>query len=150
MSASSSSPGLQQNALYKVAAAGAVLLSVLLTLGANGHFVAIWAQVMSEDTALPRRLLLMLPGAMLAGTAALNILLSKPLWQARGYALSITLAGNLLATLYLIYLMIQGVPDHPIGVFLALEMSFVILLVVIRAGLVWPAAAETPAATNTK
>ena len=146
MSASSSSPGLQQNALYSLVAAGAVLLGVLLTLGAYGHFVAIWPQVTGEDTALPRRLLLMLPGAMLAGTAALNILFSKPLWQARGYALTITLAGNLLTMLYLIYLMIQGVPDHPIGVFLALEMSLVILLVAIRAGLVWPVAREDPAA----
>lgn len=143
MSASSSSPGLQQNALYKLAAAGAVLLSVLLTLGANGHFVAIWAQVMSEDTALPRRLLLMLPGAMLAGTAALNILFSKPLWQARGYALTATLVGNLLTMLYLIYLMIRGVPDHPIGIFLALETSYVMLLMGIRTGLVWPAPAHT-------
>ncbi|SHE52852.1 hypothetical protein SAMN04487965_0086 [Microbulbifer donghaiensis] len=143
MSVSSSSPGLQENALYRLAAAGAVLLSVLLILGANGHFVAIWAQVMSEATALPRRLLLMLPGAVLAGTAALNILFSQPLWQARGYALTATLAGNLLTMLYLIYLLIQGVPGHPIGVFLALEMSFVILLVAIRAGMVWPARTET-------
>lgn len=146
MSASSSSQGLQRNALYNLAAAGAVLLGVLITLGAYGHFVAVWSQITGEDTALLRRLLLMLPGATLAGTAALNILLSKPLWQARGYALTVTLVGNLLAMLYLIYLMIQGVPDHPIGVFLALEMSFVILLIAIRAGLVWPAASEGPAA----
>ncbi|MCO1335983.1 hypothetical protein MO867_16760 [Microbulbifer sp. OS29] len=43
---------------------------------------------------------------------------------------------------YLLYLMICGVPNHPIGVFLALEMSFVILLVGMRVGLVWPAVAE--------
>ncbi|WP_193164112.1 hypothetical protein [Microbulbifer hainanensis] len=146
MSASSSSRGLQRNALYNLAAAGAVLLGALLTLGAYGHFVAVWSQITGEDTALLRRLLLMLPGATLAGTAALNILFSKPLWQARAYALTVTLAGNLLALLYLIYLMIQGVPDHPIGVFLALEMSLVILLVALRAGLVWPAAGEGPAA----
>ena len=91
-----------------------------------------------------RRLLLMLPGVMLVGTAALNVLLSKPLWQGRGYALTITLAGNLLTMLYLIYLMIKDVPDHPIGVFLALEMSLVILLVAIRAGLVWAVANSPP------
>ncbi|AOS97847.1 hypothetical protein AUP74_02445 [Microbulbifer aggregans] len=140
MSASSASQDLQRNALYNLAAVGAVLLGVLLTLGAYGHFVAIWGQMMSEDVALQRRLLLMLPGVVLAGTAALNILFSKPLWQARGYALTVTLAGNLLAALYLTYLMIQGVPNHPIGVFLALETSFVILLVSLRAGLKWPAA----------
>lgn len=150
MSASSSTEGVQRNPLYNLAAVSALLLGALLTLGANGHFVAVWSQITSEDNDLIRRLLLILPGAMLAGTAVLNILLSKPLWQARGYALSITLASNLLATLYLIYLLIQGVPDHPIGVFLALEMSFVILLVAIRAGLVWPAAAETPTAPHTK
>ncbi|WP_237064848.1 hypothetical protein [Microbulbifer guangxiensis] len=140
MSASSASQDLQRNALYNLAAVGALLLGILLTLGAYGHFVAIWAKMMSEDTALLHRLLLMLPGAVLAGTAALNLLFSKPLWQARTYALTVILAGNLLAMLYLIYLIIQGVPDHPIGVFLALEMSFVILLVSLRAGLKWPAA----------
>jgi len=143
MSVSNFTGGLQRNslynALYNLAAVGALLLSALLTLGAYGHFVAVWSQITGEDTALLRRFLLMLPGAILAGTAALNILFSKPLWQARGYALSATLAGNLFAMLYLIYLMIQGVPDHPIGVFLTLEMSMVILLIAIRGGLVWPA-----------
>ncbi|WGL17217.1 hypothetical protein PVT68_02690 [Microbulbifer bruguierae] len=150
MSVSNSSAALPHNALYKLAAAGALLLGVLLILGAYGHFVAVWSAITGEETGFLRRVLLMLPGAMLASTAALNILFTKPLWQARGYALTITLAGNLLTMLYLIYLMIQGVPDHPIGVFLALEMSQVILLVAIRAGLVWPAAADMPAATNTK
>ena len=144
MSVSSSSGGLQRNNLYNLAAVGALLLGALLTLGANGHFVAVWAQITDEEAAPWRRLLLMLPGVVLAGTAALNVLLSKPLWQARSYALTATLAGNLLAMLYLIYLIIQGVPDHPIGVFLALEMSFVILLVAIRAGLVWPATTKKP------
>lgn len=147
---SSPTSGLQRNALYNLAAGGAVLLGAFLTLGAYGHFAAVWAQMMGEDTALQRRFLLMLPGAMLAGTAVLNILLSKPLWQARGYALTVTLAGNLLTTVYLIYLLIRSVPGHPIGTFLALEMSYVILLAGIRAGLAWPAVAETPADTETK
>ena len=138
MSVSSSTERLQRNNLYNLAAVGAVLLGALLTLGAYGHFVAIWPQVTGTETALLRRVLLVLPGVMLAGTATLNILLSKPLWQARSYALTITLAGNMLALLYLLYLMIQGVPGHPIGVFLALEMSLVTLLLAIRTGLVWP------------
>lgn len=144
MSASNSIGGSQGNNLYNLAAAGALFLSAFLTLGAYGHFVAIWAEAMSEDTTLLRRLLLLLPGAVLAGTAALNVLLSKPLWQGRSYALTATLAGNLLAMFYLIYLMIQGVPNHPIGVFLAMEMSFVILLLAIRSGLAWPASPENP------
>ncbi|MEJ2419417.1 MAG: hypothetical protein P8Y45_21335 [Exilibacterium sp.] len=111
-------------------------------MGAYGHFVAVWAQMTGEDTAIQRRLLLMLPGAMLAGTAVLNILLSKSLWQARGYALTVALMGTMV---YLIYLLIRVVPDHPIGIFLALETSYVILLLGIRAGLVWPAIAEMPA-----
>ncbi|MFI2810039.1 hypothetical protein [Microbulbifer sp. JSM ZJ756] len=142
MSVSSPSQETQRNSLYSLAAVGAVLLGILLTMGAYGHFAAVWEQMMSDETALPRRLLLMLPGATLAGTAVLNILLSKPLWQGRGYALTATLVGNLLATAYLVYLIIRGVPGHPIGIFLALEMSLVILLVSIRAGLVWPALAD--------
>ena len=149
MSASSSTAPLQRNNLYNLAAVNAVLLGALLTLGANGHFVAVWAQLIDQDAVIQHRLLLLLPGATLAGTALLNILLCKPLWQARGYALNITLAGNLLAMLYFIYLMLKGVPDHPIGVFLALEMSFVILLVVTRAGLAWPAPDATGGNSNT-
>ncbi|MFC6635598.1 hypothetical protein [Microbulbifer taiwanensis] len=147
---SSPTSGLPRNALYNLAAVAAVFLSVFLTLGAYGHFAAVWVQMMGEDTAMLRRLLLMLPGAMLAGTAVLNILLSKPLWQARGFALTVALAGNLLTMAYLVYLLIRGVPGHPIGTFLALEMSYFILLVGIRAGLVWPAVTETPADAETK
>ncbi|GMG86269.1 hypothetical protein [Biformimicrobium ophioploci] len=149
MSVSSWLQNPQRNALYNLAAVGAVLLGLLLILGARGHFVAVWAQLTDEDTDSLRRVLLILPGAMLAGTAALNLLLCKPLWQARRYALNLTLAGNLLATAYLIYLMIRGVPGHPIGVFLALEMSYVIFLAGIRAGLVWPAD-EEPTGANIK
>lgn len=145
MLASSATQDLPRNALYNLAAVGAVFLGALLTLGAYGHFVAVWAQMMDGDAGLQRRLLLMLPGAMLAGTAVLNILLSKPLWQARRYALTAALVGNLITMLYLVYLLMQGVPGHPIGVFLALEMSYVILLVGIRAGLVWPVVGEPPA-----
>lgn len=144
MSASRATRVLQHNALYRLAAIGAVILGLFLTLGAQGHFIAVWPLVTSDGMDLSRRLLLMLPGVMLAGTAVLNLLLCKPLWQDRRYALHVTLAGNLLTMGYLLYLMIRGVPNHPIGVFLALEVSFVLLLVATRAGLVWPAVAETP------
>ncbi|WP_231757241.1 hypothetical protein [Microbulbifer elongatus] len=96
-----------------------------------------------EDTALPRRLLRLLPGTILAGAAVLNMLFSRPLWQTHSYALTATLVGNLLATLYLIYLMIAGVPDHPIGVFLTMKTSLLILLTALRCGLVWPVAGVT-------
>ncbi|WP_444893691.1 hypothetical protein ACJJIE_04465 [Microbulbifer sp. TRSA001] len=139
MSASRSKPALQRNALNRLAACGAVVLGLFFLLGAQGHFVATWPLVTSDGIGLSRRLLLMLPGVMLAGTAVLNLLLCKPLWQERRYALNVTLAGNLLTMSYLLYLMIRGVPNHPIGTFLALEMSFVMLLVGTRAGMVWPA-----------
>ncbi|BBM03224.1 hypothetical protein [Microbulbifer sp. GL-2] len=144
MSASRSTCALQRNALYRLAAIGAVILGLFLTLGAQGHFAAVWPLVTSDGMGLSRRLLLILPGVMLAGTAVLNFLLCKPLWRERGYVLNVTLAGNLLTMGYLLYLMIRGVPNHPIGVFLALEVSFVLLLVATRAGLVWPAVAEAP------
>ncbi|GAB2877209.1 hypothetical protein ACCI51_19080 [Microbulbifer echini] len=134
----------QRNALYRLAAIAAVILGLFLTLGAQGHFVAIWPLVTSDGMGLSRGSLLMLPGVMLAGTAVLNFLFCKPLWQERGYGLNVTLAGNLVTTSYLLYLMIRGVPNHPIGIFLALEMSFVLLLVGTRAGLVWPAVARVP------
>lgn len=144
MSDSRSTRVSQRNALYRLAAISAVILGLFLTLGAQGHLVAIWPMVTSEGTDLSHGLLLMLPSMMLAGAAVLNLLLCKPLWQERGYALNVTLASNLLTMSYLFYLMIRGVPNHPIGVFLALEMSFVLLLVVTRAGLVWPAVTEAP------
>ncbi|WP_299948526.1 hypothetical protein [uncultured Microbulbifer sp.] len=140
----------QRNALYRLAAGSAVLLGLFLILGAHGHVVAIWPMVIDESTVIPRRLLLMLPGVMLIGTAVLNILLCKPLWQERGHALNVMLAGNLFAMSYLVYLMIRDVPNHPVGAFLTLEMSYVILLVGIRVDLVWPATAKTPGETGTQ
>ncbi|AQQ66676.1 hypothetical protein Mag101_02700 [Microbulbifer agarilyticus] len=142
MSAFSATRDSQRNALYNLAAVGAVLLGLLLVLGARGHFVAVWPLLSDDSTGISRRLLLILPGVMLAGTAALNLLLCKSLWQRRDYAINLTLAANLIAAVYLIYLMVRGVPGHPIGTFLALETSFVILLAGIRFGLVWPAIAD--------
>ncbi|MFD1217728.1 hypothetical protein [Microbulbifer celer] len=144
----SPTPGLQRNALYNLAAISTALLGFFLTLGAYGHFGAVWGEILDADTAARRRIFLMLPGVMLTATAVLNILLSKPLWQARSYALNVGLAGNLLTTSYLVYLLVRGVPDHPIGAFLALEISYVVLLAGIRAGLVWPVVMKTPTDVN--
>lgn len=148
MAAANTTAMKQRNGLYKLATCGALLVSLLFCVGAYGHFVAVWWQIVGGDTDLQKRLLLLLPGAVLTGTAALNLLLSRTLWQARSYALNGLLAANFFTLCYLIYLMLSGVPGHPIGSFLVLVTSEVILLLAIRVGLVWPvesaASPQTP------
>ena len=125
------------NSLYPISATTGGLLTILLTLGAYGHFAAIWLQLVNSPEAW-RSALLALPGLMLAATAAINLLLFKPLWQTKHWALWGALTANALTLCYLVWLMWRGVPNHPIGVFLTLQLSYVIMLSATAAGLRWP------------
>ncbi len=128
-----------RNSLHSLASVFGVLLGAFLLAGAYGHFEAVWPIV--DGGAEPeRRVALLLPGAVLLFTGLLNIGLCRALWTGAGWALLLALAANSLAVLYLGFLLYQSVvPDHPIGTFLALVSSFVLILAALRAGLTWPA-----------
>ncbi len=128
-----------RNSLYSLASVGGVLLGAFLLAGAYGHFEAVWP-IVGGDREPERRVALMLPGAVLLFTGLLNIGLCRALWIGAGWSLQLALAGNSLTAIYLGLLLYRSVvPDHPIGVFLALVSSFVLILAAIRVGLTWPA-----------
>lgn len=132
------------NALYRIASVGGLLMGLFLMSAAYGHFVAVWPVIDgSSDSSQSSRLSLLLPGLLLVTTALINIGLCRVLWIGMRWALHLALVFNVLAAMYLIYLLLgQAVPDHPIGPFVALVSSYIILLAAIRLGLVWPASKD--------
>ncbi|MEO0575016.1 MAG: hypothetical protein AAF004_06095 [Pseudomonadota bacterium] len=128
-----------RNALLTVASVSGVLIGLFLFLGAHGHFSAVIPKI---EVTQKRTFLLLLPGVVLVVAGAINIALCKALWAGRRWALHIGLLSNGLTVIYFSYLLHKGVPNHPIGMFLALLASYLIVLISIRMGLVWPAVAD--------
>ncbi len=124
-----------RNLLHRLASVGGALLGVFLVAGALGHFTAIWPAISSDGS----RFDLLLPGLVLMTTGLFNIALCQVLWKGISWSLKLVLGANACTAIYLAYLLNHGVPDHPIGFFLALVSSHVVLLAAIRVGLVWPA-----------
>lgn len=145
MSITSPAAKLSGNGLYPIAATSSVFVGLFFCAGAYGHLAAAWSLMMENaDLSGSQRLGLLLPGLLLAVTAFVNLCSAGPLWIGRRWVMPLALVVNLLATLYLGYLLHRGVPDHPIGVFLALASSHGILLGAIALGLTWPAVASEP------
>ena len=132
-----------RNALYTLAAIGGALLGLLLIAAAYGHFSAVWPKIDAGTTdASKSRFVLLLPGLVLAITGLVDIALGRALGVGMRRALRVVLICNVLAALYLTYLLNAGVPDHPIGFFTTLLWCYVIVLGALQAGLVWPTVSE--------
>jgi hypothetical protein len=128
-----------KNSLYNLAAVSGAVLGAFLLLGAYGHFAAVWPMI-SDEPESNRRIALLFPGTVLLATGLIDIALCMPLWKGQPRPLMLALVLNTLAMVYLGYLLfVNAAPDHPIGIFLALVASYVLLLSVIKAGLTWPA-----------
>ena len=130
-----------RNALWRLASGGGVLLGCFLLLAAYGHFSAVWPSIQSDaGLSGSGRFSLLLPGLLLIITGLIDIALCRVLWMGIRWALYPALVFNALAVIYLVFLMLsQSAPDHPIGPFVALVSSYIILLLAIRFGLIWPA-----------
>ena len=129
-----------RNSLYSLASVGGVLLGAFLLAGASGHFAAVWPVLAGEtNLSADQRFSLVLPGVVLLASGLIDIGLCRALWTGTSWALALALAVTVVAAIYFGYLLNRGVPDHPIGVFLALVSSYVLLLGAIRLGLTWPA-----------
>lgn len=129
-----------RNLLYVLAAIGGAFVGCSLLLGAYGHLAAVLPAIGGEDNAsIVRRLALVLPGLFLLVPGVLNFALCRFLWDGKLWSLRLALTGNGLALAYLVYLLWKGVPGHPVGIFLAIIASYVVLLGAIRSGLIWPA-----------
>ena len=137
MSVSDTAATQPTNGLNRVATVTGVLVSTLLLAGAYGHFVAVWPSV-TGDGPRSARLLLMLPGGVLLVAGFANALVSKYLWDGARWALTVALLCNVLAAAYFTVLLGRGVPDHPIGLFVAVVGAHTVILSAIRVGLRWP------------
>lgn len=127
------------NWLPRLASAGAALLSVFLLLGAWGHLQAVTDTVFGAGAgSTADRMALMLPFAILAMAGVTNLGICRWLWSGTAFALHLALAANALALSYLLYLLVVGVPDHPVGLFTALVLCEWLVLAAVRLGLEWP------------
>ncbi|MEO1575501.1 MAG: hypothetical protein AAFU65_11145 [Pseudomonadota bacterium] len=139
MSASDAVP--PPNRLYRVAAVSGALLATFLLLGASGHFAAIWSRLVGPEAASMDRFALILPGAVLLLSGFANLATLYGLWRSGRTSLILALAVNVAAAGYFTYLLTRGVPDHPIGSFLAFAAGHTVVLASLCAGLRWPATA---------
>ena len=124
-----------RNGLHILAAAGAMLVGVFLLIGAAGHLQAVLPSI--RDGSGDNALSLLLPGLLLAVAGALNVSSCRPLWDGGRLAMNAALAVNVLALIYLVYLLQKGVPGHPVGLFTGIVACYAVLLALTRLGLVW-------------
>ncbi|MEL7297300.1 MAG: hypothetical protein AAGJ86_06535 [Pseudomonadota bacterium] len=127
----------ERNALYHIAAVGGVVVGALLLAGAWGHFAAVWDRLIDPAQS---RLALLAPGILLLSTGVINLGFCVWIWRHAIWAQRVALAANLIAAGYFAYLLSRGVPNHPIGLFLAVVGGHTIILASISIGLRWPAA----------
>ncbi len=114
---------------HRLAAVLAAAVGVFLLLGAFGHLDAVWA--LARDWSF-ESLLLLLPGAILLVIGLFNLLATGPLWTGRPGVLSIALGLNTGLLAYLVYLLLRGVPGHPLLFFTGLVSGLLVLLAVSR------------------
>jgi hypothetical protein len=124
------------NGLYPLSAAGSLLAGIFLLLGAYGHFEAVLPSLSAaHDDA--NAFALLLPGSILAAAGVLSVALCKSLWDGRRRGLNAALTINTLTLAYLLYLMWQGVPNHPVAVFTGIVACNLVVLLTTRLGMVW-------------
>ena len=128
-------PAQPATGLCRIAAVSGVAIGALLLAGAWGHFAAIWDRLGDPDAS---RLSLLAPGIFLTVAGVINGALCVSIWAARRWAHWLALAANLFATGYFALLLSRGIPDHPIGLFLAVVAGHTLVLGAIAAGLTWP------------
>ena len=139
---SASDAALPANLLYRVAAVSGAFLATFLLLGARGHLAAVWSRLVEPEAVAIDRLALVLPGAVLLLSGLANTATLYGLWRSGRISLFVALAVNVAAASYFTYLLARGVPDHPIGFFLALVAGHTVVLASLCAGLRWPALAS--------
>ena len=128
---------MERNRLHVFTASSALLVSAWLIAGAYGHLAAVLPVTAGDGNR--NGFTLLLPGLLLGFAAALNAALCKWLWDGRIQALNVAIVLNAALLIYLIYLLLRGVPGHPLASFSAIVATFLLLLVATRSGLVWPA-----------
>lgn len=80
---------------------------------------------------------MLVPGMLLLMAAVFNLAAVFGLWRGKSRWQWAALVVNAVLALYLVKLVVAGVSDHPIGVFLAMVCSQLVVLLAVLAGLKW-------------
>jgi len=121
-----------ENGLDRLSAAGSAVLGFFLLAGGAGHLTAVWPDATGQGS-----MLALVPGLLLLAAAVFNLAAGVWLWRGRTGWQWATLAANGVLAVYLARLLMTGIPDHPIGAFLVLVCSQLIVLGALLAGLQW-------------
>jgi hypothetical protein len=114
---------------YRITALVAAAVGVFLLLGSFGHLGATWALVQGTSLA---GLILLLPGIFLLGLGLFNLAATWGLWKGSRplYSTAVALNGIFLA--YLAFLLLSGLPGHPLLFFILMMGIYCSLLAVVR------------------
>jgi hypothetical protein len=120
---------LNQQVLTKITAVAALVVGVFLALGGFGHLQGTWGGISNNDELSGLQIFAMLAsGGVLLIPGLINIGSCIWIWRAKPKALLINTMVTLLAFAYLVYLLIAGVPNHPIGFFAIILAAYLVLL----------------------
>ena len=115
----------------KAVAIVAVLVGIFLVLGGWGHLQAVGPGVWgAEDGVTSAGAIKLLPTAILLVGGLLNIALCKPLWDSRQWAYAVCIVITAAALVYLFYLLLSDLQDHPIPVFVGIVSAYLFSLIV--------------------
>jgi hypothetical protein len=114
---------------YRLTALAAAAVGIFLLLGSFGHLGATWPLVKETSVA---GLLLLLPGIFLLGLGLFNLFATWGLWKGSQplYSTAVGLNGIFLA--YLAFLLLSGLPGHPLWFFILMMGIYCGLLAVVR------------------
>lgn len=121
-----------ENGLDRLGAAGSAVLGLFLLAGGAGHVAAVWPAATGQGS-----MLVLVPGLLLLAAAVFNLAAGVWLWRGQTGWQWAALAVNGVLAVYLATVLLTGVPDHPIGAFLVVVCSQMIVLGALLAGLQW-------------
>lgn len=114
---------------YRLTALVAAAVGVFLLLGSFGHLGATWSLVRGTSLA---GMLLLLPGIFLLGLGLFNLFATWGLWKGSRPLYSVAVALNGIFLAYLAFLLLSGLPGHPLWFFIAMMGLYCGLLAVVR------------------
>lgn len=124
------------------AGVAALLVGIFLILGGQGHLAAMLEVVRESRQPLGfEHLSILATGGILLVPGMLNLGLAWWILRGRRAAVLTALLATLAAFVYLVYLLIIGVPDHPIATFVIVLGVHLFMLAATLKGLAVP---DTP------
>jgi len=111
-------------------ASASLVVGVFLVMGGYGHLNAVIPIWLAQDQSFGiSSLVLLATGGVLLLPGVINLVTCWWIWRRRKWAFVLSLAATSASFLYLAYLLITGVPGHPIVFFAVLIGAYLALLV---------------------